>query len=131
MILIVLSLPVINGIIWITYMLVRRKLIRKEQEEYPERVINYDKSFKDFRQQLKEYKSKRTRIEALKICEILVFNGDTTNEICSISKVAFTQNDVVLSCPYCRKKFKRQYLVEWLEKKDICPVCRVKIIVRK
>jgi hypothetical protein len=130
MILIALSLPTINGIIWMIYLLVRRKQIRNEQEKNPERVMNYEKSLVDFRQQLKNYKSKRTKIEVLKICEILVFKGDISNENCVISKVAFTQDDVVLSCPFCRKKFKRQYLVEWLEKRDICPVCRVKIIVR-
>ncbi|NHJ47984.1 MAG: hypothetical protein FK733_09365 [Asgard group archaeon] len=127
---VLLGLPIGIGIIWVVFIYVRRKQARKEHEENQENVMNYEKNFEDFRQQLREYKTKRTKIEVLKICDTLVYDGDISNEICSISKTPFTQNDVALNCPYCMKKFKRKYLVEWLEKKDICPVCRVKIIVR-
>jgi hypothetical protein len=127
---ILLGLPIIIGIIWLVFVYIRRKQARKEYEENQESVISYENNFEDFKLQLKDYKSKRTKIEVLKICDSLVFTGDVSNQVCNISKIPFKSDDVVLSCSYCKRKYKRQYLMEWLVKKDDCPVCRVKIIIR-
>ncbi|HUT80302.1 MAG TPA: hypothetical protein VMZ29_03790 [Candidatus Bathyarchaeia archaeon] len=53
----------------------------------------------------------------------------TSNEVCMISKLPITRDDKVLQCPSCQSFFIEEYLAEWLEEKQYCPVCKIALKV--
>jgi hypothetical protein len=42
---------------------------------------------------------------------------------CSITQEAFEPGDVILTLP-CEHRFKEAAILEWLQRSNICPVCR-------
>ena len=49
-------------------------------------------------------------------------------ETCMISKLPIEEDERVLQCPFCSSYFIKEYLEEWTEEHDSCPVCKKKIV---
>ncbi|NHK30026.1 MAG: hypothetical protein FK730_01655 [Asgard group archaeon] len=128
----IILLFLISGIVWLVYQITRRRRRIKEHKKAREtREINSsDRNIDEFHTQLKIHRRDKALHETLREIAIIKFSDDITGQHCSISKTKFTTGEEVLQCPYCRSLFKRNYLIEWLVKNDICPVCRYKIVVR-
>jgi len=45
------------------------------------------------------------------------------NDICPISHLDFFKNEIVIGCNICKKYFKRNCILKWLNSKDTCPLC--------
>jgi hypothetical protein len=128
--LIILGFISFTPIILVIFLLIRRRSNKANIKKTKQEIVVIDNNFDNFRDKLKNSKSMKSEREAKKICETLVFKGDAANESCSISRIPFKHNEIILRCPYCKKKYKEKYLADWLLTNDICPVCRVKLIVR-
>jgi hypothetical protein len=128
----IIILILISGIAWLIYQLRRRSRRLREWKETPEieEIKTTERNIDEFHMQLKTHRRDKALHETLREVAIIKFSDDITGQHCSISKSKFTPGEEVLQCPYCRSLFKRNYLIEWLVKNDICPVCRYKIVVR-
>jgi hypothetical protein len=128
----IFSLLLIFGIAWLVYQIIRKRRYLEEQEEISEssEFRSSERNIDDFHRRLKTHRRDKALYETLREVKIIKFNDDVTGHQCSISKSKFTAGEEVLQCPYCKSLFKRNYLIDWLVKNDICPVCRYKIVVR-
>jgi hypothetical protein len=128
----IVLLFLISGIVWLVYQVIRKSRRLKEWKEtsVTEEIKTTERNIDEFHKQLKIHRRDKALHETLREVAIIKFSDDITGQHCSISKSKFTAGEEVLQCPYCRSLFKRNYLIEWLVKNDICPVCRYKIVVR-
>ncbi len=117
---------------WLIYQIIRKKHFIKEQEiaRKSRNLRSPDRNINNFRMQLKMSINDKALQETLRGIKIIKFNDDIIEKHCSISKIKFKAGEEVFQCPYCKSLYKRNYLIKWLAKNDICPVCRYKIIVR-
>ena len=46
------------------------------------------------------------------------------NTLCSISKTTLEKEDIAVQCPVCLNYFQSQYLIDWLELNETCPICK-------
>ena len=128
-------LPTFFIIVWIIYLSLIRQQKRKEQERLQEaiergEIIAFERSINHFQEQLKISGKNKAIKDIMREIQIVKYEGKDPEQKCCISKSKFTIGEEISRCPFCKSLFKKEYLTVWLMKNEICPVCRVKIIVR-
>jgi len=53
---------------------------------------------------------------------------DANENVCPICLSGYQEGDVMVSSKYCLHLFHKDCLLEWLEKHDMCPCCRVDMV---
>ena len=96
----------------------KKKQTKKQKSTKTQESVNYS-----IRYQLDDEKiEKKGKLIATKI------DYSVVGEVCMISKLPIEESESVLQCPFCSSYFLKEYLEEWTEENDICPVCKKKII---
>ncbi len=55
--------------------------------------------------------------------EPYTYHGEIQNKLCKITRNAFKKDDEIIQCPECLSLYHKKYLIEWLLRKNVCPVC--------
>ena len=64
-----------------------------------------------------------------KIHPLIIEQRNVTDK-CPICKLNLVREDFIVQCPYCTQLFHGKHLIDWLLKRNKCPVCRKKIDIR-
>lgn len=129
------AIPCFFVLMWLVYFIITKIIQKKAQMRRQKAVTSgeiesLERSTNDFKEQLKSSLIQKPIKEIMREIETIKLNEEVPEEKCKISRSKFSKGEEISRCPFCKSVFKKEYLIEWLLKNEICPVCRKRIIVR-
>lgn len=94
---------------------------RRTPSVYEEVELETEKMSEAEKLEMKRLSYEKTGIKAIYIPIVPPGNK------CMISKITLTSANEILQCPFCKSYFLLEYLVDWVNKNDICPVCQSRL----
>ncbi|NHJ38747.1 MAG: hypothetical protein FK731_01850 [Asgard group archaeon] len=91
---------------------------RRTPSVYEEVELETEKMSESEKLEMKRLSYEKTGIKAIYIPIVPPGNK------CMISKTKLTSAHEILQCPYCKSYFLLDYLVDWVNKNNNCPVCK-------
>lgn len=99
-------------------MLFMRKMIRKRRK-------NKDREIQEELQKEFTKWNLKNESEKVVILEGLVYEGEIPKDAkCAVCKLSIKKNKDILHCPNCKTLFHKDHLIDWLEQKNNCPICK-------